>query len=36
MHDVAMLIKSLFNKNQNYYFHSVFLEKRFYQLTKHK
>ena len=34
MHNVAMLSKSVFNKNQNHYYYNVLLEKYFYKLAK--
>ena len=34
LHNVAMLIKSVFNKNKNLYYYNVFLEKYLNQLAK--
>ena len=34
LHDVVILIKSVFNKNHNQYYHKTFLEKCSYQLAK--
>ena len=34
LHNVIILIKSVFNKNQNHYYYNIFLEKCFYQLPK--
>ena len=33
-HDVIIRIKSVWNKDQNYYYYNIFLEKCFYQLSK--
>ena len=34
LHNVFMLIKSVFNKKQNQYYYNVFLEKCSYELAK--
>ena len=34
MHNVMILVKSFFNKNQNLYDYNIFLEKCSYQLAK--
>ena len=33
LHDVIILIKTVFNKNQNYYYYNIFLEKCSCQLA---
>ena len=33
MHNVVILIKSVFNKNQNHYYYNIFLEKCSYHLA---
>ena len=33
-HDVAILIKSVFNKDKNNYYYNIFLEKGSYELPK--
>ena len=34
LHNVIILIKSVLNKGENYYYFKIFLEKRLYQLVK--
>ena len=34
LHDVIILVKSALNKDQNYYYYKIFLEKCSYQLPK--
>ena len=34
LYDVIILIRSVFNKDQNHYFYDIFLEKCLYQLAK--
>ena len=34
LHNVIILIKSVFNKNQNHYYYKIFLEKCLYQLAE--
>ena len=34
LHNVIILIKSVLNKDENYYYFKIFLEKRLYQLVK--
>ena len=34
LHDVIILIKSVLNKDKNYYYYNIFLEKCSYQLAK--
>ena len=34
LYDVIILIRSVFNKDQNRYFYDIFLEKCLYQLAK--
>ena len=34
LHNVIILIKSVFNKDQNHYYYNIFLEKCSYQLAK--
>ena len=36
LHDVAILLRSVFNKNQNEYYYNVFLENFLNQLAKKK
>ena len=34
LHNVIILIKSVFNKNQNHYYYKIFLEKCLYELAE--
>ena len=35
LHNIVILIKSVFNKDQNHYYYNIFLENGSYQLLKH-
>ena len=36
LHNVVILIKSVFNKDQNHYFYYIFFEKCSYQLSQNR